>query len=188
MIFWYTAGATYDRSCITGNLSWDKYIEWSRICQLQELVSLDCMLNELLVEPDRESAADWTQIIVDRGYETGFFTTADYVLDKVSQMDTFNFLTVVREPDTDCCEIILPDYDFLGYELLDKYYGNSALSNCGGFDETFLPSELNKFGLIDDYENANVTRERLYDNNPDEDHADCNVIAIWRHKTVGRKK
>jgi hypothetical protein len=95
---------------------------------------------------------------------------------------------VVIEPRQDCNHVKLEDFEFVGYDLLDKEYGNSALSNCGGFDETFLPADLNQFGLIDDYEKAKDVKRRLLQNNPEEHHADTNVIAIWRHKTVGRTK
>lgn len=65
-------------------------------------------------------------------------------------------------------------------DLLDQYYDTSALSNCGGFDETFLPGDLNNVGLIDNYEKACTIKKKLKENNPMEDHADTNVIAIWR--------
>jgi hypothetical protein len=60
--------------------------------------------------------------------------------------------------------------------------------NCGGFDETFLPADLNHFGLIDDYEKAFDEKRGLLQNNPGHRHADTNVIAVWRHKTIGRTK
>ena len=55
------------------------------------------------------------------------------------------------------------------------------------FRLTFLPSDINDVGLISDFEKAYVTKKRLLENNPNEYHADCNVIAVWRHKTLGRK-
>lgn len=73
-------------------------------------------------------------------------------------------------------------------ELLDKDYGSSALTNCGGFNETFLPNDLNNFGLLDEYQKAYDIKKRLLENNPEEHHADTNVIAIWRHKSIGRRK
>jgi hypothetical protein len=60
--------------------------------------------------------------------------------------------------------------------------------NCGGFDETFKPTDLNQFGLIDSFEKAYNIRDRLFKNNPGEHHADCNVFALWRHKEIGRVK
>ena len=49
----------------------------------------------------------------------------------------FNFLTVVLEPDQDCKNIKIDGYEFMGYDLLDQDFSISALTNCGGFDETF---------------------------------------------------
>jgi hypothetical protein len=175
--FYYTARGLYDENYGTEVMSWEKYVEWSRLTQLTELVSLDGMLNEVLIEPDRNNADDWNYIITDEHYETGFFTTLDYVLNRVNTKDRFNLLAVVIEPIQDCSKVV-DDFEFIGYDLLDKDYSISALTNCGGFDETFLPSELNEFGLLDDYFKAFDVKKRLLENNPEEHHADTNVIAV----------
>lgn len=188
MIFYYTARAAYAKDYDEDGMSWQKYIEFSRLSHLKELVSLDGMLNEVLVEPDRDNSNDWNYIISDEEYETGFFTTLDYVLKNTKQTDRFNLLAVVIEPTQDCKNTKLDEFEFAGYDLLDKDYSISALTNCGGFDETFLPSDLNQYGLIDDYEKAFNIKERLLENNPEEHHADTNVIAVWRHKVIGRRK
>ena len=47
---------------------------------------------------------------------------------------------------------------------LDKSYDISALTNCGGFDERFLPVDLNEFGLVEDYEKAFEIEKRLLEN------------------------
>jgi len=60
------------------------------------------------------------------------------------------------------------------------------LTNCGGFDETFLGSDLNDKGLIDDFVKAYDIKKRLLESNPELHHADTNVIAVWRHQTIGR--
>jgi len=184
--YYYTARATYDKHYNADGLSWEKYIQWSRLTHLAELVSLDGMLNEVLVEPDRNNADDWNYIVTDDHYETGFFTTLDYVLHKAKSKDRFNLLAVVIEPTHDCRTVIVDGFEFIGYDLLDKDYSVSALTNCGGFDETFLPHDLNKVGLIDDYDMAYDIKKRLFNNNPEEHHADTNVIAVWRHNKIGR--
>lgn len=182
MTFYYTARGTYDKNESGDGFSWDKYLELSKLTHLTELVSVDGMLNEVLVEPDRKNEDDWNYIVTDNCYETGFFTSLDYVLRKMEPRERFNLLTVVIEPRQDCKSVKLNDFEFVGYDLLDQEYGNSALTNCGGFDETFLPTELNQFGLVKDYEKVYDIKQRLLTNNPDEHHADTNVIAIWRHK------
>ena len=139
----------------------------------------------MLFDPNRESDEEWKEIVVANYHETGFFRTLDYVLKKTNRFQRFNLLSVVIEPERDCSLIRLDNYDFLGYDLLDQYYDTSALSNCSGFDETFLPSDLNNVGLIDNYEKAFFTKNLLRENNPAEEHADTNVIAIWRHRVIG---
>ncbi|HTF29821.1 MAG TPA: hypothetical protein VK625_13300 [Flavitalea sp.] len=187
MTFYYTARAAFGKDNDEDYMSWDGYIEWSRLTQLQELVSVDCVLNKVLVEPDRTNPGDWDYIVTDDLFETDFFTSLDYVLRKMKSRQMFNLLTVVIKPLKDCKNIELEDFEFVGYDLLDKEYGNSALTNCGGFEETFLPSDLNPFGLIDNFEKAYDIKRRLLENNPEEHHANTNLIAIWRHKSIGRR-
>ena len=198
MEFLYTARATFDRtydkgetycnrdgkSC--GQKSWDGYIEWSKFFHLSEVVSLDKMINEPLVVPDYHDEDDWNFIHVDGGWQTSFYTSVDYVLKRIKQQRRFNLLTVVLRPDREYNNIDVEGYEFVGYDLFDKEFGNSALTNCGGFDETFSPSDLNDKGLIDDFVKAYDIKKRLLENNPNEHHADTNVIAIWRHNVIGR--
>jgi hypothetical protein len=145
-------------------------------------------LNGLMFEPDRGENGGWDFIITDDLYETGLFNSLDYVIKKVKEKERFNLLTVVKEPTEKCEEIKIHDFEFIGYELLDKDYSTSALSNCGGFEETFKPTDLNHYGLIDTFEKTFGIRDRLFKNNPEEHHADCNVFAIWRHREIGRVK
>ena len=186
MTFLYTARDTYDKNYGEDGMSWSKYIEWSKLTHLTELVSLDCCLNELLVEPDYNNEDDWNFIHFVEHHQTGFFTKLEYVFKRLKPKDKFNLLTVVFEPDQDCSKIKIDNYEFVGYDLLDQSFGISALTNCGGFDETFLPTDLNDKGLIDDFIKAYDIKKRLLENNPEEYHADTNVIAVWRHKTIGR--
>jgi hypothetical protein len=188
MTFYYSARGTFDRYCSNDGIPWEKYLEWSRLTNLTELVSVDSMLNEDLVKPKRDNVTDWDNILVDDYYETRFYWTLDYVLRQMGSCKEFNLLAVVINPTQECKTQKLDDFEFVGYDLLDKEYSVSALTNCGGFDETFLPSELNSFGLVSNYKRAYDIQEKLLQNNPDEDHADTNVIAIWRHLTIGRKK
>lgn len=188
MTFYYTARATYDKDYNQDGISWNRYIEWSRLEQLQELVSVDGSLNELLVAHTSDNKEDPKYIVVDQFYQTGFYTSLDYVLKNMQQKQTFNLLAVVVNPEQDCQNVLLQDFEFVGYDLLDYSYDISALSNCGGFDETFLPSDLNQYGLLNDYQKAHNVKVKLLQNNPDEHHADTNVIAIWRHTAIGRTK
>ncbi|TXH30417.1 MAG: hypothetical protein E6Q96_01735 [Cyclobacteriaceae bacterium] len=188
MDYWYTATETYDKDYDSDGSSWTKYIEFSKLTHLTELVSLDGMLNGLIFEPDRGENGDWDFIITDNMYETGLFNSLDYVIKNTKDKKRFNLLTVVKEPTEKCEEIKIPNFEFVGYELLDKDYSTSALSNCGGFEETFKSTDLNQYGLIDTFDKAYEIRDRLFKNNPMEHHADCYVLGLWRHKELGRVK
>ncbi len=109
------------------------------------------------------------------------FNDLDFVIEKIRGKTSINLLAVVKEPNEECNSISLRNFTFMGYELLDHEYDISALSNCGGFDETFLPGDLNQFGLIDSYQKAVSIQKALFINNPNEHYADCNLFAIWRY-------
>lgn len=181
----YSARAKYNRHFDEDGSSWNKYIVWSRLTQLTELVSLDQSLNEVVIASDWNDEETYKYAVLSGVHHTGFFTLSDYVL-KHTTTTSFNLIAGVINPEQDCKTLDLEGFDFIGYELIDQYYDTSALTNCGGFDETFLPGELNNFGLIDDFEKAIDIQKRLIENNPDEDHADTNIIGVWRHRTIGQ--
>ena len=64
MTFWYTAKNIF--SPINDGTSWEKYIEWSKLTQLEELVSLDTMLCELMFDPDYDNVELYDYIICDQ--------------------------------------------------------------------------------------------------------------------------
>lgn len=167
--------------------SWEDYISWSGLDHLDELISLDRYLNQPLEElNDWHKDEYWTYSVEDNLYNTSFFTSLDYVFKIIKYKDRFNLLAVVKEPMEDCKGIRIDGFDFIGYELLDKFYTCSALTNMGCIDKGFSPNELNPLGLIDLLDKAHVIQEHLRENYPDMEDADTNVIAIWRHRRIGR--
>lgn len=90
------------------------------------------------------------------------------------------------EPNETKAEQLERDFEFIGYDLIETDGDVSALVNCGGFDETFKPKELNSYGLISEYDRAKEIQTELPKNNPNEHHADCNLFEVWRHKYFGR--
>jgi len=182
---WYTARDTYD-SDYKVEFSWDKYIKWSKLTHLTELVSLDGILNGLAFEPDTDSEEDWKFIVTEGHVITQFFNSLDYVLEKTKELERFNLLAVIKEPNETKSELS-NNYDFIGYDLIETDGDVSALTNCGGFDESFLPKDLNEFGLVSEWAKAKKIQEDLKINNPEEHHADCFLYEVWRHRTIGRK-
>ncbi|MEO1712913.1 MAG: hypothetical protein AAFU60_06210, partial [Bacteroidota bacterium] len=109
-----------------------------------------------------------------------------YVLEKTKDLESFNLLAVVKNP-SDTLQDLSTHFDFLGYDLIEVDGYISALTNCGGFDESFLPHDLNQYGLIPIWKRAKKVQEGLRGDYPDELHADCDLFEVWRHKTMGRK-
>ena len=194
--FLYTARERFSKDYLPtqsqfAGLSWEGYLGWSRAYHLSELVSVDNMLS--VIEPDYNNADDWNYIHIHGQIQSGFFTSPDYVCKRVKNRAKYNLLMVAIEPILDCKSIDVDDgYEFVGYDLLDQYFSISPLTNCGGDKglgyNTFLPTELNDKGLLDDFGKAYDIKKRLLENNPTEagSHAKANVIAVWRHRTVGR--
>jgi hypothetical protein len=69
---------------------------------------------------------------------------------------------------------------FVGYDLIEEQTQISALTNCGGFPETFCNDELNQYGLVTSFTRALEIQRLLPECNPEEHHARCEMYAIWR--------
>ncbi len=180
----YTARNTFDPS---NGETWTKYIEWCKLLQLEELISLDASLCESIVNVDFKAEDTWDNVFdTDDPYFTDAYNSIDFILAKINEHKKFNLLAIVFAPKENCKNFDLNDFEFIGYDLLDQDHSVSALVNCGGFEETFKNTELNKNGLVNNYERVNEIQENLLKNNEDEYHADTNIWAVWRHKTIGR--
>lgn len=70
-----TARGIFDRTSEGNGTDWTNYIKWSKLSHLTELVSLDELLNEVLVEPDYNNSDDWKYIHFENGTPTSYFTT-----------------------------------------------------------------------------------------------------------------
>lgn len=70
---------------------------------------------------------------------------------------------------------------FCGYDLIEETTTISAITNCGaGFEEAICYETLNGYGLISTYREAVNTQLSLYEKYPDENHACCEIVEIWR--------
>jgi hypothetical protein len=185
MTFWYTARAPFGERNQEEGKTWDSYIDWYSLPHLKEMISLDQLLNEPLVEPDYNNADDWKSIVTDEERITELFTTIEYVL-KRTKKARFNLLAVVKEPKERCDTVQLEEFEFIGYDILDKWYDVSSLTNCTGLNSSLEQADFNQSGLISNYERAFTIRKEFFEKNPGEPHADCYVMALWRHKTLGK--
>jgi hypothetical protein len=175
MPHWFIATAPF--SAADGDL-WHKYVAWSGLRQLDEVVSLDPMLCPTLL-PTIEDA--YWPYIVDEDFLLHFFVDLDFLLQQVSRAEAKNVLCVTRNPlpgDPQCAGKV--QFEFLGYDLVDIHGGASALTNCGGLPDVFDNSELSSKGLLTSLPRAVEVQASLRAKYPAEPHADCHVWAISR--------
>jgi hypothetical protein len=157
---------------------WNSYVQWAKIPNLTEIVSLDTILCPTVL-PDL-SDEDW-QHNVQADFRLNYFYHLDYLICRSAGVPRRNILGLYRNPDG---HISSPPgsgaFRFIGYDLVEDATQISALTNCGEFPETFSNNELNQCGLIDDFSRALEIRRLLPEHNPAEHHAKCEMYAIWR--------
>ena len=157
---------------------WSKYINWSGLTQLDELVSLDSMMCPLLL---RETKDTYWPHIVNEDFMLDYFIDSEFLIEETADIERKNILCVFRNP---ACDPVVPidkqPFKLLGYDLVDTCGSISALSNCGGFADVFANQELSRHGLILSRERAFEVQTLLRARHPDERHADCHVWALFR--------
>jgi hypothetical protein len=162
---------------------WTRYVDWSGLTQLTELVSLDEILCPAV--PESLIAADW-EYNVHADYQTSYFRSLEYLLRRVASEPRLNILGVLRNPSADDLErVAMPDFGFIGFDLLDIHGDVSALTNCGGFEGVFAGTELSERGLLTDLERAYQVQRGLGALSPAQSHTKCHVWAIWRLTSHG---
>jgi len=172
----YTAVKRFAPDCRD---DWDRYIHWSGLTQLREVVSLDGILCPNLVDEIRDS--DWEHLdCIDSKYQ--FFRDLDYLLNRLAGVQGYNVLALFKSPsDFDLKTFSDSRFVFMGFDLTEGDGGSiSALVNCGGFPEAFDNHELSDCGLISDLSRAIEVRRLLREKYPREPHAQCDVWAIWK--------
>ena len=72
-------------------------------------------------------------------------------------------------------------YEFCGYDLVDHTTGISAIMNMGGYwGDLFDWRILNQYGLFSKYRQAVNVQLDLIEQFPEESHAYCEIVEIWR--------
>jgi hypothetical protein len=157
---------------------WQKYIEWSKISGLSEVVSLDGMLCPHLVKEFLDE--DWRHIVCE-DFRLDYFYDLDYLVRRIDGIPRRNLLGLYRNLENHIDEAPAPGaFEFVGYDLIEEQTQISALSNCGGFPDVFRNDELNQFALIGSFNRAHEIRATLAERHPEEPHAQCELYAIWR--------
>ena len=161
-----------------GGESWQKYVAWSGLTQLDEVVSLDPMLCPTLLP---EIRYEYWPHIVNEDFMLNFFIDLKFLLAQLSGVAERNLLCVYRNPPTPpppCIGSV--KFEFLGYDLVDVEASASALTNCGGFPDVFDNAELSSKGLLTSHARALQVQSELRVRHPEEHHANCHVWAVCR--------
>ena len=161
---------------------WTRYIAWSGLTQLTELVTLDTMLCPVV--PDELTAADWEHN-VHEDYRVFWFRSLEYLRARIAGTDGLNLLAVQGNPTRATLRRTPDGFDFAGFDVLDVHADVSALVNLGGAHDVFAASELSPLGLLDDLDRAREVRDTLRLRRPGESHSECDVWAIWRGRGEG---
>ena len=172
---WYIATETFTPR--RGG-AWQKYIAWSGLTQLDEVVSLDRMLCPPLL---REIRNDYWPHIVKEDFMLNFFVDLEFLLAQLSGVVERNLLCVYRNPPAPpppCIGSV--KFEFLGYDLVDVEGHASALTNCGGFPDVFDNAELSSKGLLTSHARALQVQSELRARHSEEHHANCHVWAVCR--------
>ena len=158
--------------------AWAKYVAWSGLKHLDEVVSLDPMLCPTLLPEIKD---DYWPYIVNEDFMLNFFVDLEFLLKQISGIREKNLLCVYRNPPSPPPPYRgSSNFEFLGYDVVDVHASASALTNCGGYPDVFANSELTSKGLLASYDRAFQVRAELRAKHPEEHHADCHVWAISR--------
>jgi hypothetical protein len=156
---------------------WGKYIAWSGLEQLDEVVSLDGTRCPSVL-PDIKPE-NWNHI-ANENFMFNFFIDLDYLRNETAEIRRKNLLCIFRDPDGHPSSQVPHGFEFVGYDLVDKDSSISALTNCGGFPQAFSNGELSEKGLLRNHERGREVQETLRQEYPNEHHADCHLWAIFR--------
>ena len=170
---WFIATEKFDQS----DAGWRKYIAWSGLEQLGELVSLDGSLCPTVL-PDIKP--EYWNHIVNQDFMLHFFVDLDYLRHETADIQRKNLLGVFRNPPGHPNLEVRERFEFSGYDLVDKDSSSSALTNCGGFPEVFSNAELSENWHFKTHERSGEVQDALRQGYPNEHHADCDLWAISR--------
>ena len=117
-------------------------------------------------------------------FDCGLFELEE-IRDYHNEYETDQILLIIIRPDIERIDEHtvrdIATFEFCGYDLVEMDTYISAITNCGAeFDNAINYEKLSEFGLISNYLVAVKTQILLRDNYADENHANCEVVEVWR--------
>lgn len=118
-------------------------------------------------------------------FDCGLMEMSEITKDKVKESDkTLQIVAIIVRPEIEPNYLLSEEekFEFCGYDLVELPCCISAITNCGsGFEKAIIYKNLNSYGLISSYREAVLTQLKLNEEYPDESHAYCELIEIWRY-------
>ena len=151
----------------------DSYRAFSGFNHITELVTLDSMMCPDLIEDLRTE--DW-KYNVQEDFRTELFRDADYLLSR-QPLDASKHQLIAALECPPARFAVPSGFTMCGHDIMDSYFGNSTLTNCGPIPEAFKPADVNDFGLIDDRDKAFAIRDTMRTLQPDDAH--LGACEVW---------
>ena len=152
-MYYYTAIERFDRD---NGERWVGYTRWLGRTDLTRIITLDSALCPPVVHP--ESADDW-QFVAKEEFMLDFFTSLDFVLQRVAGHRPSVVIAVARDPSADdVSNFPHPDFELAGFDVVDAQFTASAVLNHSRFSrrgqcfKAFLrirPHQVTGVGLPD---------------------------------------
>ncbi len=156
---------------------WVGFTRWLGRNDFKRIITLDSNLCPPVVHP--ESANDW-QYVAKEEFMLDFFTSLDFVRQRVAGRRPAMVLAVARDPSAEDLDgFPHPDFEFAGFDVVDTQFAASALLNNrfpGVVNVAKLSSES---GLVRSRAMAFKVRDTLRQRHPDREDARCHVWAVW---------
>jgi hypothetical protein len=181
---YYAATAPFNpgtnRTYCGRDMNWEGYVGFSGFEHVKEIVTLDGILGQDMSRRDAYAEADF--LVWQHDLPVTCYHDLPFLIKKMADQDpaTYQILAIRLEPNPYDHLTPVPGFSFVGFDLMDRYGGNSTLTNCGGYPAIFGPQDINASGLLSDYDRARHIRIQVSTQYPEDDHADCLMWGIWR--------
>ena len=178
-MYYYAAIERFNRD---NGERWKSFTRWLGRSDLTRIVTLDNTLCPPVVHP--QSADDW-EFIAKEEFMLDFYTSLDFVLQRVVGHRPSEVIAVARDPSAEDVDgFPHPEFEFAGFDLVDTEFSSSALLNNRFPDVVNVSKLSSESGLITSRQLAFKIRKDLRQRYPDREDAGCCVWAVWRYTGI----
>ena len=118
-------------------------------------------------------------------YDSSLMNLQEITKDEIrdAKENAEQIIAIIIRPEIEISNVLENNSEFVfcGYDLVEHFSGISAITNCGAdWGDALDYDILNEYGLIPDYRKAVMAQLDLAERYPNESHAYCEIIEIWR--------